>query len=343
MLYTVKKFKKKLKFFLRKSKFLSELEIIIYFKYHKLRFAHCIRLIINLYFKKEIYISFQSGFGDMLMCYPYFRKAKEKYPKHKIFAVIHHPKFCRFKEMAHCGESYLTHDGKKIDYLYEFIKHNPYLDGIIYDDCWNDGYIYGYPKLLENEFGFAFNKTSFLKDKDFIFTKKDSTIIKDFINKNKLDTCISVAIHFKTANDKINDILLMMFNDLATSDLDIKFVLFGNIPQNTKSLFKNYDNKYIDMSNCYSKSINTRQLIGIASACSIFIGGRGGFNGIYYLLDIPTINIFDDQGLQEIENGLWTKNLWEENEIGNLFFEDTPTEVIFKKFKESVLSRSLSK
>ena len=37
------------------------------------------------------------------------------------------------------------------------------------------------------------------------------------------------------------------------------------------------------------------------------------------------------------------KNLWEENEIGELFFEYTPTEVIFKKFKESVLSRSLSK
>lgn len=334
--------KEKIKFFLRKFIFFNTIEIIVYFKYHKFRLVHCFKLFNNFYFKKEIYISFQSGFGDMLVCYPYFRKAKERYPEHKIFAVIHHPKFCKFKEMSHCGESFLIHDGKKIDFLYEFIENNPHLNGIIYDDCWNDGYLYGFPKVLENEFGFAFDKHNFLKDKDFIFTTTDKSLINNYISEKNLDTNISIAIHFKTANDKINDLLLEIFNDSSLISLDMKFVLFGNIPKDIKALFNHYDINYNDLSNCYSKSISTRQLIGIASSCSVFIGGRGGFNGIYYLLDTPTINIFDDQGIQEIEYGLWTKNLWEENEIDNLFFEDSPIDDIFKKFKDFIMKISTS-
>tara|TARA_A100001015_G_scaffold299860_1_gene384482 strand:+ start:2099 stop:3220 length:1122 start_codon:yes stop_codon:yes gene_type:complete len=319
-----------------KFKALEKLEWLVYFKYHKFRVKHFLKLLINFYIKKEIYISFQSGFGDMLMCYPYFRKAKERYPKHKLFAVIHHPKFCKFKEMSYCKECFLIHEGKKIDYLYEFIENNPFLDEIIYDDCWNDGYIYGYPKVLENEFGFCFNKDSFLKDKKYIFTDQDTKISSSFYKKNNLENCIVISSHFKTSRDKISNIIYDIAKDSIFSDLNVKFILFGSIPKSLIDNLKNINVDFIDISSSYSKGINTRQLVAIASSASLFIGGRGGFNGIYYLLDTPTINIFDQQGMQEKKSGLWPSNLWEENLFKKVFFDKDSNQEIINHIKDNI-------
>lgn len=304
-------------------------ELVVYFKYHKLRPYHWYKLLYNHYIKKEIYISFQSGFGDMLEVYTYFRKAKEKYPKYKVFAVIHHPDFCKFKEMSFCKGSFIDVNGIKIDYVKEFIDTNPVIDDIVYGDCWGDGFLYGHPLILKREFGFAFDKEHFKKEILYLFRDDDIKVGDKYINENRLDKGISIAVHFKTAKEKLYELIQLILEDSSLQDKKINFILFGAVEQNVEELIRKYGRHFVNLSGSYGRGITTRQLIYIASKSTLFLGGRGGFNAIYYLLDIPTINIFDEQGIQEIQNGLWPINLWEENQIKKLYFEWDDTILIY--------------
>lgn len=325
--------KRILKKTLNKITFFEKIEWLIYFKYHKFRPKHWLMLFINFYIKKEINISFQSGFGDMLMCFPYFKKASEKYPNHKINAVIHDPNNCRYKEMSYCKQALVEDNGKKVDYVYEFLLNNSDINEIIYDDCWGDGYLYGFPKLLEHEFGFCFDKESFLKNLDNIYNKKDKNNISNYLQQNSLKNFVSVAVHFRTSAESISNLIENIASDISLKDINLKFVLFGAIPDKVKKLLINKNIEYCDISNSYSHGINTRQLIGIVSNCSLFIGGRGGFNAIYYLLDVPTVNIFDQQGRQEISSGMWKKNLWEDNIFQRVYFEDEESSILIQDIK----------
>ena len=312
----------------------KKFELYAYFMCHKFRPKHWLLLFINIYVKKEIYISFQSGFGDMLETYPYYRKAKEKFPMHKIYAVIHHPDFCKFKEMSFCKGSFLNVNGKKIDYVKEFIDTNPSIDGIIYDDCWGDGYIYGHPFILKDILGFAFDKQSFSQDTPYLFNEEDKNLGDKYIINNKLDSGKTVAIHFKTAKEKIIKIINFMLTDEYFKYKKLNFLLFGVVESDLELLILSHGFNVVNISNSYLKGITTRQLIYIASKSNLFLGGRGGFNAIYYLLDVPTINIFDEQGVQEIENGMWPSNLWKENRIKRLYFEKDENSLIIKDIKK---------
>lgn len=311
-------------------------ELVVYFKYHKLRPYHWYKLFYNHYIKKEIYISFQSGFGDMLVTYTYFRKAKEKYPNHKVFAVIHHPDFCKFETMSFCKGSFIDVNGIKIDYVKEFMETNPIIDGIVYEDCWGDGFLYGHPLLLKREFGFAYDKEHFKKELPFLFTSHDIEVANQYIQENELNKGLTIAIHFKTAKEKLYELIQMLLEDSSLQDKQINFVLFGDVDQKVEELIARHHRYFVNLSYSYSKGITTRQLICIARKSTLFLGGRGGFNAIYYLLDIPTINIFDEQGIQEMENGLWPSNLWEENQIKRLCFESDESITIYNEIKNEL-------
>lgn len=310
----------------------------IYFKYHKFRIRHCIELYANKFFRKTIYISFQSGFGDMLQTYPYFRKIKELHPKHKVVAVLHSSTKCRHPEMSFCKDSLVTTvNGQKIDYVREFLETNPNIDEIVSDDCWGDGYLYGFPTVLKREFGDSFNKESFQKDLCHLFSPSDIVSAEAFQKANGLNEGGPVlAMHLKTSKGQLEEILNLAVLDSDLQKAQLKIILFGSVdPSRLQGIAGGI--KIIDLSRSYEKGINTRQLIYIASKSSCFVGGRGGFNAIYYLIGIPTVNIFDLQGKQEIESGIWPSHLWSNNAMGRIFWENEDPSIIFKDYVKPTL------
>lgn len=311
---------------------------IIYFKYHKLSFFHCMRLAHNIYIKRELCISFQSGFGDMLQAYPYFRVAKLMFPNLKLVAVIHSPEKCIHSEMRHCkSATLLDGEGLKIDYVYEFLETNPFIDEIRYDDCWADGYLYAFPAVLTHEFKDSFNRESFEKNIPFLFNDSDKLIGDQYLIDSGLYGATFIVVHFKTSVDHLVYFISKICEDWFKRGFKLKFLLLGNIPQGVCQTIQNFQHTYVDLSNSYIKGITTRQLLYIASKGKLFLGGRGGFNAIFYLFGIPTINIFDEQGSQEMASGLWPRRLWEENYFDIISYEEqSPIEVYEKIFRDKL-------
>lgn len=318
--------------------FLKKWIYIVYFKYHKLNFSHCLSLARNFYFKRELCISFQSGFGDMLQAYPYFRIAKQKFPKKKIVAVIHSPEKCVHKEMSHCASALITNaDGVKVDYLYEFLETNPFIDEIRYDDCWGDGYLYAFPAVLIHEFGNSFTHKSFAENLKFLYSDKDKKVADEYLLRTGLSKNNFIVIHFKTSISHLIYLVSKIAEDWSKKGISFQFLLLGVIPDGICQIITGYGHTYVDLSSSYDKGVTTRQLLYISSNGRLFLGGRGGFNAIFYLFGIPTVNILDEQGYQEFLAGLWPESLWRENYFQNIYLDSQDGSEIYEMLCEDGL------
>jgi hypothetical protein len=313
------------------SKFISRSIRILYYKYHYFRPTHLMEL------KKNrdaclMYVSVIGGFGDMLMLYPYIKKIKKKHNK-TLVIVLNNKHLNKYSNLSYSPSRIFKIDGVKVDFVREFLERNPGIDFINYGDGWGNGYEYAYIPFLREEYGEQFTKSSFKDDLENLFIHKDFFSVKEFSYRKKIqDNEKYITFYFKTSEKVLSEVFLKYIS----INKNKKIIILGSPSKKVLDIIKFNKKRYIDLTNSYSSGLDTMALLLFVKKYSeIFIGGRGGFEAFFLLVGTPSVNVFDIQGKQEWNDGLWSAELWRDN------FIKEPYWCIDSEVKEDLVDRIL--
>tara|TARA_B100000242_G_scaffold96699_2_gene66317 strand:+ start:26737 stop:27759 length:1023 start_codon:yes stop_codon:yes gene_type:complete len=185
-----------------------------------------------------------------------------------------------------------------------------------------------YPHAVGLYFGWEKPKTVnniYLKNKfsDLQLRSEAQAFLNQFIERKNNGEKI-VFCHLRRNSEKILDLVK------AIKKLKCKthFVFLGSSEHQVMPDLSGLSS-YTSLIDSYKKGINTVELLKIIRNTDLFIGGRGGLEDFAWWSEIPSLNIFDKEGIIEIHNFCWRSFNWRTNQIPYLFtFENTTKELL---------------
>lgn len=283
---------------------------------------------INLYWmilrKKELHLTLNGGLGDVILDIYYLSIIKKRYPKCKLIIYYRDDDLISNPEnfSLDITRKYSTVDGERINPILEILSGITEIDNLIGTNISN--YTYGirvYPAIFRKYFGYPQpNKFhTYLKN---MLIKQDNTRIEK-IKKEMSKYNINIALHLRRNSQKI-----LEFAELVEKyNPNVNFILLGSTEHQKIPEIKLKNT--ISLIDSYSKNLNLLDVFKISTDCTLFIGGRGGFEVFHWLIKVPTLCFFDDVGFNEIKIGWWDKSLWQQNKINKLFSENSNIEDIY--------------
>lgn len=278
----------------------------LYFVTHKLNLLHCLELAKNIW-RKNIVLSSQCGFGDVLFAIVYAKSLQKK-----GFAV----KVCVHDQKKYPSEFFPGHsvDKKFIstkegseDYIEELLNY--FNIPFYYGNAMEKGSLYAHPYSMRKLFFEDAFKYSFLKSKQ---------------NKHK-----HIFLHLRNFD---TEALLAIKNFLETNFLSTNLII-TDASSHAKELLGNRIKILKDYSNSSEYKFPTKEMLDDIGNCIFAIGGRGGMSTIPILMGVPTINIWDKQGWDEW-NTLWSGDLFHTNPFGFPVKDQSSIESLEIKLKE---------
>lgn len=263
-------------------------------------------------------ITLEGGLGDTIMMTPYIKVLKQniKRPLKVIYRnqqnVVGNP------EMFSVLQTRLFTDGtgKRINPQQEYLENCQFIDFLEGKDAY----------IHYTDPGYWWTKGVIEQSRDFtpqiyrkwvfndIFIPEDEQRARDFLSTIDIRGRKLVGLHLRRNADKIAEI----YEALSKSHDDLLFLAFGSTEHENIPDILSRDN-VVSLVNSYEKGIGLRTLFQIGMKLDLYIGGRGGFEAFFWIAGVPSLNIFDDDGLYEYFWGLWPASMWQENSIKRIY------------------------
>ena len=146
-----------------------------------------------------------------------------------------------------------------------------------------------------------------------IFISEDYKFAENYFLNNELNNKFTISIHFRRNAEKLNELYKLIIENRFMENY-VKVIAMGSTEHQMISILNK--NKTISVIDSYKKGIYLRSLLCIGLKTNLFLGGRGGFETFFKYAGIPSINLFDQIGFEEIECGLFgDKLLWQDDGV----------------------------
>ena len=271
-------------------------------------------------------IGIHGGLGDALLLLPYLKKYKNTYTKRKL-KIIYTNVSTDKQDPNQFGLGLTRFEKSKSDKLVnpiaDLLENVNFIDEKVGGDPTN-AKEYWHPDIeFQNKWGSSLPPKEYVREIfDDIFNEEDQIQANQFYNDNDLDSKFVIAFHLRRGSDKILKIAQNLLTD-PTINSNIKCLFLGSSRNENLPEFKNLNQ--IDLTDNYEKNISLRTLYKIVMKSQLFIGGRGSFEHIFWLAQVPSINLMDKQGYEgnNAQFGTWMPEFWEENKFKEQIFYET--------------------
>ncbi|NVK00400.1 MAG: hypothetical protein HWE12_02560 [Oceanospirillaceae bacterium] len=280
--------------------------------------------------QKKLVLTLNGGFGDVVLSVQFIKAIKEKNRDLKVTVYYRDNLMESSPENYSWGKTrhFLKTDGSRVNPIKEWLEACHVADEIIGADI--DSHTYGYrmyPEVMSRKF-FGYLSPEAYRDrilKNVLYFDNMSIAARRKYTSSIKNNKLNIAIHLRRNSEKIIEIAKIL-----QKKYDPTFIVLGSTEHQVVPDLTELTNKVI-LLDSYKQGISTLDVLTISTSCSLFIGGRGGFELVHWLAGTPSICVFDDMGFKEIEQGWWDPALWTNNSINQLFRDSDPNTLIVDK------------
>lgn len=261
-------------------------------------------------------IILHGGLGDIISMAPLLKRAKRATPHLKLVVLYrdddspNNPAGLSYDTARRMTDAH----GDKVNYRQEYLENFSFIHELRGADLNKALGEYWYPPEAAKRYGGQATPSQYQEILTELFTPEDETIAARFWERHMLGKKFVVAIHFRRSAAQLHQIYQRIIQNKIMGD-DVRVLAMGSTEHERVPPLR--EAKTVSAVDSYRKGLGLRPLLAIGRKAHLFLGGRGGFEIFFWYAQVPTINLFDDVGFQEIQKGFWTPPLWKENPIPN--------------------------